>query len=192
MLFFLLYSELVEAARKALISRVEELTGDRSALQLEVTTLQETVSRLEGRMKEKEEETKRCRGLSGGFMDLKGFSSLYIVFVFIIYYDICYPLSISTVFHRLRKELDECQSEYPDVSYNQIYSKDALQQCYCSVNYEELTHLNRFDLPIQASMSTAMRPFSRSEMARVVMEKNQYKQRLFELQEAMRHSQAIR
>lgn len=43
-------------------------------------------------MKEKEEETKRWRGLSGGFMDLKVFSSLYIVFVFIIYYDIYYPL----------------------------------------------------------------------------------------------------
>lgn len=54
------FSELVEAARKALISRVVELTDDRSALKLEVSSLQETVSRLEGRMKEKEEETKRC------------------------------------------------------------------------------------------------------------------------------------
>ena len=54
------FSELVEAARKALISRVVELTDDRSALTLEVTSLQETASRLEGRMKEKEEETKRC------------------------------------------------------------------------------------------------------------------------------------
>lgn len=34
--------------------------------------------------------------------------------------------------------------------------------------------------------------FSRSEMARVVMEKNQYKQRLFELQEALRHSEMLR
>lgn len=56
-------SELVDAARKALISRVVELTDDRSALKLEVSTLQETVSRVEGRMREKEEETKRCRGL---------------------------------------------------------------------------------------------------------------------------------
>lgn len=55
----LFISELVEAARKALISRVVELSDDRSALKLEVTSLQETVSRLEGRMKEKEEETKR-------------------------------------------------------------------------------------------------------------------------------------
>lgn len=54
-----LFSELVEAARKALISRVVELTDDRSALKLEVSSLQETVSRLEGRMKEKEDETKR-------------------------------------------------------------------------------------------------------------------------------------
>ncbi|KAJ4931408.1 hypothetical protein JOQ06_025705 [Pogonophryne albipinna] len=108
--------ELVEAARKALISRVVELTDDRSALKLEVTSLQETASRLEGRVKEKEEETKR-----------------------------------------IRKELETCQSEDPD-----------------------------------ASLPTSMRPFSRSEMARVVMEKNQYKQRLLELQEAMRKSQTLR
>ncbi|KAI4810565.1 hypothetical protein KUCAC02_013504 [Chaenocephalus aceratus] len=108
--------ELVEAARKALISRVVELTDDRSALKLEVTSLQETASRLEGRMKEKEEETKR-----------------------------------------IRKELETCQSEDPD-----------------------------------ASLPTSMRPFSRSEMARVVMEKNQYKQRLLELQEAVRKSQTLR
>uniref|UniRef100_A0A3B4U3M4 C-Jun-amino-terminal kinase-interacting protein 4-like n=1 Tax=Seriola dumerili TaxID=41447 RepID=A0A3B4U3M4_SERDU len=107
-------TELVEVARKTLISRVVELTDDRSALKLEVTSLQETVSRLEGRMKEKEEETK------------------------------------------LRKELERCQSEDPD-----------------------------------ASLLASTRHFSRSEMARVVMEKNQYKQRLFELQEAVRRSQTI-
>ncbi|XP_035497130.1 C-Jun-amino-terminal kinase-interacting protein 4 isoform X1 [Scophthalmus maximus] len=107
--------EVVEAARKALISRVVELTDDRSAFKLEMTSLQETVSRLEGRMKEKEEESKR-----------------------------------------LRKELDACQVD-PD-----------------------------------ASSLTSTRHFSRSEMARVVMEKNQYKQRLFELQEAVRHSQTAR
>lgn len=109
-------NELVDAARKALISRVVELTDDRSALQLEVSSLQETLSRLEGRMKEKEEETKR-----------------------------------------LRKELEAWQSEDPD-----------------------------------ATLPTTMRQFSRSEMARVVMEKNQYKQRLFELQEAVRRSQTLR
>lgn len=47
-------------------------------------------------------------------------------------------------------------------------------------------------ISIQASLPTSMRQFSRSEMARVVMEKNQYKQRLFELQEALRHSQTVR
>ncbi|KAM4601370.1 C-Jun-amino-terminal kinase-interacting protein 4 [Polymixia lowei] len=108
--------ELVDAARKALISRVEELTNDRSALRLEAVSLQETVSRLEGRMKEVEHETKR-----------------------------------------LRKELEVCQSEDPD-----------------------------------ASLPTSLRRFSRSEMARVVMEKNQYKERLFELQEAVRRSQTLR
>ncbi|KAM6994672.1 C-Jun-amino-terminal kinase-interacting protein 4 isoform 2-T2 [Tautogolabrus adspersus] len=108
--------ELVEAARKSLISRVVELTDDRSTLQLEVSSLQKTVSRLEGRLKEKEEETKR-----------------------------------------LRKELEAWTSEDPD-----------------------------------ATSPITMRQFSRSEMARVVMEKNQYKQRLFELQEAVRRSQTLR
>lgn len=59
MLYFLFLSELVETARKTLISRVVELTDERSALKLEVETLRETLSRLEGRVKEKEEETKR-------------------------------------------------------------------------------------------------------------------------------------
>lgn len=54
------FSELVDTARKALIWRVVELTDDRFTLQLEVSSLQETVSRLEGRIKEKEEEAKRC------------------------------------------------------------------------------------------------------------------------------------
>ncbi|XP_011483693.1 C-Jun-amino-terminal kinase-interacting protein 4 isoform X2 [Oryzias latipes] len=108
--------EMAETARKALLSRVVELTDDRSALIMEVATLQETVSRLEGRMKEKEEELKR-----------------------------------------LRRELEEYQSDDPD-----------------------------------ACLPSSMRHFSRSEMARVVMEKNQYKQRLFELQEAVRHSQTLR
>uniref|UniRef100_A0A3Q3X8K2 RH2 domain-containing protein n=1 Tax=Mola mola TaxID=94237 RepID=A0A3Q3X8K2_MOLML len=108
-------TELVEAARKALISRTVELTDDRSALQLEVSSLQETVARLEGRLKEKEEEIK------------------------------------------LQKELEAYQAEDPD-----------------------------------AGLPTSMRHFSRSEMARVVMEKNQYKQRLFELQEALRHTQTLR
>ncbi|KAG7269339.1 hypothetical protein CRUP_006697 [Coryphaenoides rupestris] len=108
--------EVVDAARKALISRVEELTNDRSAVKLELTASQETASRRESRMNEMEQETKR-----------------------------------------LRKELEACQSEDPDA-----------------------------DLP------TSLRRFSRSEMARVVMEKNQYKERLFELQEAVRRSQILR
>ena len=54
------FSELVDAARKALISRVEELTNDRLAVKLELTSSQETASHLESRMKEMEQETKRC------------------------------------------------------------------------------------------------------------------------------------
>ncbi|XP_029603239.1 C-Jun-amino-terminal kinase-interacting protein 4 [Salmo trutta] len=106
--------ELVNAARKALISRVEELTNERSALKVEVTSCLETVTRLEGRMKEMEEETKR-----------------------------------------LRNELEANKSD-------------------------------------DSSLPISLRRFSRSEMSRVVMEKNQYKERLFELQEAVRRSQAIR
>ncbi|XP_057196636.1 C-Jun-amino-terminal kinase-interacting protein 4 [Triplophysa rosa] len=108
--------EMVDAARKALISRVEELTNERSALNLELASCRETITRLEGKTKEMEEETKR-----------------------------------------LRKELDTVQTEDPDVS-----------------------------------VPTSLRRFSRSEMARVVMEKNQYKERLFELQEAVRRSQALK
>ncbi|XP_037129072.1 C-Jun-amino-terminal kinase-interacting protein 4 isoform X1 [Syngnathus acus] len=108
--------EMVDTARKALISRVVELTDDRSALKLERASLQETVVRVEGRLKEKEEEIKR-----------------------------------------LHEKLEKFQSLDPD-----------------------------------ASSAASMRHFSRSEMARVVMEKNQYKQRLFELQEAMRQSQTLR
>lgn len=55
-----------------------------------------------------------------------------------------------------------------------------------------ITTLNSMNLSTQASLPTSMRHFSRSEMARVVMEKNQYKQRLFELQEAVRRSQTLR
>uniref|UniRef100_A0A8C1RFC2 Si:dkey-17m8.1 n=2 Tax=Cyprinus carpio TaxID=7962 RepID=A0A8C1RFC2_CYPCA len=105
--------EMVDAARKALISRVEELTSERSALNMELDSSRETISRLEGKTKEMEDEIKR-----------------------------------------LRKELETIQSEDPD-----------------------------------ASLPTSLRRFSRSEMARVVMEKNQYKERLFELQEAVRRSQ---
>lgn len=47
-------------------------------------------------------------------------------------------------------------------------------------------------LSIQSLGATSTGSFSRSEMARVVMEKNQYKQRLFELQEALRHSEMLR
>ncbi|XP_053738005.1 C-Jun-amino-terminal kinase-interacting protein 4 isoform X1 [Synchiropus splendidus] len=105
--------EMTDAARKALISRVVELMDDRTALQLEVASLQETLSRLEGRVKEKDEENKRLR--------------------------------------------EQVEDEDPD-----------------------------------ALLPSSMRHFSRSEMARVVMEKNQYKQRLFELQEAVRRSQTLR
>ncbi|XP_062395160.1 C-Jun-amino-terminal kinase-interacting protein 4 [Sardina pilchardus] len=107
--------EMVDAARKALISRVEELTNERSALSLEVSSSQEITARLESRMREMEEETKR-----------------------------------------LRKELEAIQSDDPD------------------------------------AVPMSMRRFSRSEMARVVMEKNQYKERLFELQEAVRRAQTLR
>uniref|UniRef100_A0A3B4CV85 RH2 domain-containing protein n=1 Tax=Pygocentrus nattereri TaxID=42514 RepID=A0A3B4CV85_PYGNA len=108
--------EMVDAARKALISRVEELTNERSALNLELTSCQETIARIKGKNKEMEEETRR-----------------------------------------LRKELETFQAEDAD-----------------------------------SSLQSSHRRFSRSEMARVVMEKNQYKERLFELQEAVRRSQALR
>lgn len=62
---------------------------------------------------------------------------------------------------------------------------------YCCV-YFIMYKTVKWLLPVQASLLTSARHFSRSEMARVVMEKNQYKQRLFELQEAIRRSQTIK
>nr|XP_015193494.1 PREDICTED: JNK-interacting protein-like [Lepisosteus oculatus] len=59
---------------------------------------------------------------------------------------------------RLRKELDECQSEDPEAS-----------------------------LPLSLRQR-----FSRSEMARVVMERNQYKEKLIDLQDALRRTQQLR
>lgn len=100
-------SELSDAARKALISRVVELTDDRAALQLELTSLQESVSRLEGRLKEKEEETKRCERLCIMYFH---------IWVLVIWAK-CF---ISAVFHRLRKDLEACQSEDPDVRRNYL------------------------------------------------------------------------
>lgn len=52
-------SEMVDTARKALISRVEELTSERSALNMELDSCRETISRLEGKTKEMEDEIKR-------------------------------------------------------------------------------------------------------------------------------------
>ncbi|KAL0172697.1 hypothetical protein M9458_033008, partial [Cirrhinus mrigala] len=51
--------EMVDTARKALISRVEELTSERSALNMELDSCRETISRLEGKTKEMEDEIKR-------------------------------------------------------------------------------------------------------------------------------------
>ncbi len=52
-------SEMVDNARKALISRVEELTSERSALNMGLDSYRETISRLEGKTKEMEDEIKR-------------------------------------------------------------------------------------------------------------------------------------
>lgn len=48
-------------------------------------------------------------------------------------------------------------------------------------------------LPPQSDVPTAQRKrFTRVEMARVLMERNQYKERLMELQEAVRWTEMIR
>lgn len=47
--------------------------------------------------------------------------------------------------------------------------------------------------PLQSDIPTAQRKrFTRVEMARVLMERNQYKERLMELQEAVRWTEMIR
>ncbi|XP_058874306.1 C-Jun-amino-terminal kinase-interacting protein 4 isoform X2 [Acipenser ruthenus] len=107
----------LDAARRALISRVEELTNERATLGLEAESLRDTATRLEGRLKDSEEEVRR-----------------------------------------LRQELEEAQKSDPESS-----------------------------LP-----PALRRRFSRLEMARVVMERNQFKERLIELQEALRRTQDMR
>lgn len=178
MLYFLFLSELVETARKTLISRVVELTDERSALKLEVETLRETLSRLEGRVKEKEEETKRWRGSFSCSIN-----NLFIVVITYTFWQWSRPL-----FYRLRKELETCQSEDSDVSCD-VLSVGVVFTAFLAAHrwFDGLIYF-----PLQVSQPASMRNFSRSEMARVVMEKNQYKQRLFELQEAVRRSQTLR
>ncbi|KAK6468647.1 C-Jun-amino-terminal kinase-interacting protein 3-like [Huso huso] len=107
----------LDAARRALISRVEELTNERATLGLEAESLRDTATRLEGRLRDSEEEVRR-----------------------------------------LRQELEEAQKSDPESS-----------------------------LP-----PSLRRRFSRLEMARVVMERNQFKERLIELQEALRRTQDMR
>lgn len=116
MMCFSPLSEMAETARKALLSRVVELTDDRSALIMEVATLQETVSRLEGRMKEKEEELKRCSGLIRNFqcLNLDVIVNIYIFTLCLLY--------------RLRRELEEYQSDDPDVSCCIVFS-EVLRNC---------------------------------------------------------------
>ncbi|XP_039596862.1 C-Jun-amino-terminal kinase-interacting protein 4 [Polypterus senegalus] len=111
------YQLLLDSARRSLISRVEELINERSELTLEVESLQDTIVRLEGRLRESEEESKG-----------------------------------------IRQELEEARKKDPEA-----------------------------DLPPQFR-----RRFTRSEMSRVVMERNQYKKQLFDLQDALRRSQDLR
>lgn len=99
-----------------------------------------------------------------------------------------------SVFQRLQKELEAYQPEDADVRRHYFYQNflsTVSQWCIPTVTAQSgITILYLF--LIQTTLPTSMLHFSRSEMARVVMEKNHYKQRLLELQEALRRSQTLR
>ena len=63
---------------------------------------------------------------------------------------------------------------------------------HCEVHFRAVT-CGSTHLPLQSDVPTAQRKrFTRVEMARVLMERNQYKERLMELQEAVRWTEMIR
>ncbi|KAJ1131216.1 hypothetical protein NDU88_009555 [Pleurodeles waltl] len=110
----------VDVARKNLIARVEELTGEREALKREVESLQQSLARHEAKVRETEHELLRM-----------------------------------------------------------------------SEELEEVKKLNREET--EADVPAAQRKrFTRAEMARVLMERNQYKERLMELQDAVRRTEMLR
>ncbi|XP_069463123.1 C-Jun-amino-terminal kinase-interacting protein 4-like [Ambystoma mexicanum] len=110
----------VDGARRNLIARVEELTGEREALKREVESLQQNLTRHEAKIREAEQ--------------------------------------------------------------------DLIRTCE---ELEEVKKMNREDS--EADVPAAQRKrFTRAEMARVLMERNQYKERLMELQDAVRRTEMLR
>ena len=64
-----------------------------------------------------------------------------------------------------------------------------LRHCICVYDHTDA----RVCVCVQSDVPTAQRKrFTRVEMARVLMERNQYKERLMELQEAVRWTEMIR
>lgn len=92
----------------------------------------------------------------------------------------------------MRVELDGVKNKSKDEEDVSIFAREI------SVVFR--THQRRFFfrkrwtvLPPQSDVPTAQRKrFTRVEMARVLMERNQYKERLMELQEAVRWTEMIR
>ncbi|XP_041085672.1 C-Jun-amino-terminal kinase-interacting protein 3 isoform X7 [Polyodon spathula] len=118
-----------------LIAKVDELSSEQEVLRGELEAVRQTKSKVEGRIKELEEELRRC----------------------------CQDII------RVKAEALGALQE----------SKDEGVEDYSS--------------PLQDDVSmTQRRRFTRIEMARVLMERNQYKERLMELQEAVRWTEMIR
>ncbi|XP_041085671.1 C-Jun-amino-terminal kinase-interacting protein 3 isoform X6 [Polyodon spathula] len=111
-----------------LIAKVDELSSEQEVLRGELEAVRQTKSKVEGRIKELEEELRRVKAEALG---------------------------------ALQESKDEGVEDYSS--------------------------------PLQDDVSmTQRRRFTRIEMARVLMERNQYKERLMELQEAVRWTEMIR
>ncbi|XP_039367022.1 C-Jun-amino-terminal kinase-interacting protein 4-like [Mauremys reevesii] len=110
----------LDTARRHLIARVEELTGERESLRGERDGATEALSRCQGRLRETEQDLSR-----------------------------------------IRQELEEIKKQNSD------------------------------DAEVEAQASQRKR-FTRAEMARVLTERNLYKERLMELQEAVRRTEMLR
>ncbi|KAK1799325.1 hypothetical protein P4O66_007569 [Electrophorus voltai] len=125
-----------------LIAKVDELSGEQEVLREELEVVKQSKSKVDGRVKELEEELKR-----------------------------------------LRAEALGASQDSKDEGGDDVSNNITLTLLLCL----------KYSSSLQDDVAMAQRRrFTRVEMARVLMERNQYKERLMELQEAVRWTEMIR